>query len=767
MSELIKVKINEQEFEVEKGARLIDVCRENAFNIPSFCYYQDLALQASCRMCLVRIEKMPKLQTSCTITCTDGMSVTTQSAEIEKAQRAMGEFLLANHPLDCPVCDRGGECELQEMIFDWGDVEERFVEPKNAQPEKFLSPIVANDPQRCILCKRCTRVCDEWMGEDAIEAGNRGVNTVIGTYGGWLGCSQCGNCIEVCPTGTLLDATFRHETRPWELDQTISTDVYSSDGMQLSIGSRGGFVHRIVARDRYVDGLNGEFLDVKARFAHGFINHEDRIKTPLIRYKKGGKLIPATWDEAIHFVANKFKESGNSVGVIASPRLTNESIFALKRFATQVIKSDNYAVSDAYDLAPFFDNLSVPLATHKEIRHAKTILLIGGEPEEEQTFTAKQMRQAVRNGGAKLIIVHHTPIRLTQQAAQFIHINEDSLDAFALAFADKANANILDKMGAAKSEIDELLKTIGESEGDFVIMFGRDLSPEAQAVLSNAAGNFASDARRVLLHPLPLYNNSVGANDIMAGKKPLADVLKNSKALLIGGSLSEENTPVLANKDFVVVQEMFETSTTEFADVVLPAASFAEVDGTFTNNSGFVQRVRQAIEPLHQSKADWMITSMIASEMGVDFGYNLSASAAFKAVADAVPAYAGLRYPTLKDESKPAQAKYTIVEKMNLTNETDALQQRIEAMPDVAKINTVTPRVGHKLHRITTMTGKTAQFHLLANGNPKPDNLLVSPLVQFNLDGTPRLDAKAQVAGVGVADKIEDKENVAHKTVLK
>src|SRR3712207_6385942 len=141
-------------------------------------------------MCLVRIEKMPKLQTSCTITCTDGMIVTTQSEEIEKAQRAMAEFLLANHPLDCPVCDRGGECELQEMVFDWGDLEERFVERKNAQPEKFLSPIVANDPQRCIVCKRCTRVCDEWMGEEAIEAGNRGVNTVIGTYGGWLGRSE-------------------------------------------------------------------------------------------------------------------------------------------------------------------------------------------------------------------------------------------------------------------------------------------------------------------------------------------------------------------------------------------------------------------------------------------------------------------------------------------------------------------------------------------------------------------------------------------------
>ena len=241
-TELIKVTINEQEYEVEKGARLIEVCRDKGYGIPSFCYYSDLAVQASCRMCLVRIEKMPKLQTSCTINCTDGMIVTTKSEEIEKAQRSMGEFLLANHPLDCPVCDRGGECELQETIFDWGDVEERFSEKKNAQPEKYLSPIVANDPQRCILCKRCTRVCDEWMGEDAIEAGNRGVNTVIGTYGGWLNCSQCGNCIEVCPTGTLLDGVYRHETRPWELEQTVTTDVYGSDGMQLSIGSRGGLM---------------------------------------------------------------------------------------------------------------------------------------------------------------------------------------------------------------------------------------------------------------------------------------------------------------------------------------------------------------------------------------------------------------------------------------------------------------------------------------------------------------------------------------------
>ncbi len=740
-TELVKVTINGVEHEVEKGAPLIDMCKEKGVDIPSFCYYSDLELQASCRMCLVRVEKMPKLQTSCTMTCTDGLSVTTHSEEIEKAQRAMSEFLLANHPLDCPVCDRGGECELQEMVFDWGGLDQRFTEKKNAYPEKYLSPIVANDQQRCILCKRCTRVCSEWMGEDAIEAGNRGVDTVIGTYGGWLNCSQCGNCIEVCPTGTLLDAVYRHETRPWELEQITSTDTYSSDGMQLSIGSRGGEVHRIVARDRYVNGLNGEFLDIKARFGHGFINHKDRIKTPLIRYVKGGKLIPASWDAAIAFAAEKLREAGDSVGVVASSRLTNESVFSLKRFATEVLNSGNYAVSDSYDLSPVFDNLSVPLCTHREIRHAGTILLIGGEPEEEQTFTAKQMRQAIKNGGAKLIIVNDTPIRLTAQATQFLHINKGSYDAFVSTFV--GNGRSVDKLGIEQSEFDALKQTIEETAGDFIIMFGGDISPAAQALLANSAADFAAENRRALLHPLPLYNNSVGANDMMSGKKPLADVLKNSRALYIGGSLSEENAALLSGKDFIVVQEMFETATAAYADVILPAASFAEVDGTYTNNSGFVQRVRQAIAPAHQSKADWVATSTLAKEMGVDFGYQMSASAAFKALADAVPAYEGLRYPHLKDESRPVQVKHAVSGKKDLAGEIKTLNDNVAALPDEAEKNMETPKVGHKLFRITTMTGKTEQFHLLANGNPKPEDRLVSPLYSFNLDGTPREEERS------------------------
>ncbi len=756
-TEQIKVTINEQEFEVDKGARLIDVCREKGFGIPSFCYYQDLAIQASCRMCLVRIEKMPKLQTSCTIICTDGMVVTTQSEEVEKAQRAMGEFLLANHPLDCPVCDRGGECVLQEVIFDWGDVEERFTEKKNAQPEKYLSPIVANDPQRCILCKRCTRVCDEWMGEDAIEAGNRGVNSVIGTYGGWLNCSQCGNCIEVCPTGTLLDGVYRHETRPWELDQTVTTDVYSSDGMQLSIGSRGGLVHRIVARDRYVNGLNGEFLDVKARFAHEFINHPDRIKTPMIRYSKGGKLIPATWDAALEYTAKKLKEYGSATGVVASPRLTNESLYALKRFAADVVGTTNYAVSDRRSMASFFANLSAPLATHKDIRYAATIVLIGGEPEEEQTYTAKQIRQAVRNSGANLIVINETPIRLSGRATQFIHVNTGSIDAFALAFSGALDNQVAGKLGIQSSEFETALKTIGETEGDVIIMVGNDLSPDAQAVIASSAASFGSEGRRVLLHPLPLYNNSVGAIDILPEAKGVEEAVNSSKAVLVAGSLHDPS--VLAGKEFVVVQELFQTETTDYADVIFPAASFAEVDGTFTNNAGNVQRVRRAIEPVHQSKPDWMITSLIAREMGTDFGFESSASIVFRKLCESVTAYAGLRYPMLKDESRPVQANYEISADRNVAREADELRKTVEGLPDGAVKNLETPRIGHKLHRLTTMTSKTNQFHLLANGNPKPANLLVSPLDQYTLDGQPIGDEIAEAAAVGVADRIAPGNN--------
>ncbi len=760
--ELIKVTINNQDFQVAKGARLIDVCRDEGFSIPSFCYYADLALQASCRMCLVRIEKMPKLQTSCTITCTDGMVVTTQSEEIEKAQRAMVEFLLANHPLDCPVCDRGGECELQEMAFDWGGLEERFQEPKNAFPEKYLSPMVANDQQRCILCKRCTRVCDEWMGEDAIEAGGRGANTVIGTYGGWLNCSQCGNCIEVCPTGTLLDATYRHQSRPWELAQTVSTCSFCSDGCQMSLGSRSGVLMRVVARDRYVNGHNGEFLCIKGRFGHPFVNHEERLRTPLIRYKKGGKLIPATWDEAIRFTAERLLQvdeahGPESIGVAGSPRLTNESNYALLKFAREVVGTDKYTATDAFSLKPFFQNLGGPLATHRDIRHAKTILLIGGEPEELQPLTGRQIRQAVRNGGAKLIIVNSVSIRLKEQAAQFIHIRPGAEDAAVLSLAGNSNDELAArKMGIEARELEAMRRTLNETAGDVVIMFGAELSEAAQAVLAQSPYALGSEGRRVLLHPLPIYNNSFGVHDLglMDGALSASGMLQAAgdslRALYIAGSFLPEHfsgqQDALSKLDFLVVQEMFETETTRFADVVLPAASFAEVDGTFTNNDGLVQRVRQSIPPVHQSKPDWVITTLLAKALGVDFEFQMSATVVFKELSETVAAYNGMRYPLLKDESNPVQAKYATRPERDISKELEGVRLGVESLSETAEKLTETPPVGHELFKTGTLTGKVPQFHLLEAGNPEPQSVFVSPLYQITVDAKLRRE-EAVAAG--------------------
>jgi NADH-quinone oxidoreductase subunit G len=753
-TELIKITINGKDFEVPKAARLIDVCRDKGFDIPSFCYYADLALQASCRMCLVRIEKMPKLQTSCTITCTDGMIVTTQSEEIEKAQRGMTEFLLANHPLDCPVCDRGGECELQEMTFDWGGLEERFTEKKNYYAERYLSPMVANDPQRCILCKRCTRVCDEWMGEEAIEAGGRGAHTVIGTYLGWLDCSQCGNCIEVCPTGTLLDATYRHQTRPWELAQTITTCNFCSDGCQMSLGSRGGEVMRAVARDRYVNGINGEFLCVKGRFGHPFINHEARIRTPMIRYKKGGKLIPATWDEAIRHVAERLdaiadQHGRNAIGVVGSPRMTNESLYVLRKFATELVGTDNYTTTDPFSLKNFFKNLGAPLATHRDIRHTKTILLIGGDPGELQPFTGKQIRQAVRNGGAKLVLVNSVPIRLREQAEVFLHVRPGTEDAIVLALAASGNdALAAQKAGLETSAIDAARQVLANSDGDVVLMFGHEISAEAQAIISSLPGILAVEGRRVLFHPLPFYNNSIGAQnmgmmDAEITPSQLLDEAGNSiRALyMAGGFLPQQlegREDSLSKLDFLVVQELFENATTAAADVVLPAASYAEQDGTFTNNDGLVQRVRQSIPPVDQSKADWVITAQLAKELGMDFGYEMAAGAVFRDIAEHISGYTGMRYPLLKDESNPIQAKL-YGGGFSDSGNTAALRSRVEALPDTGEKIMTTPDVGVELFKIGGLTDKVAQFHLLASGNPRPETTAVSPLYQIGRSANFRL----------------------------
>jgi NADH-quinone oxidoreductase subunit G len=516
---------------------------------------------------------------------------------------------------------------------------------------------------------------------------------------------------------------------------------------------------RSVARDRYVNGINGEFLCIKGRFAHPFVNHEERLRTPLIRYKKGGRLVPATWDEAIRHTAARLQEvrsahGGASIGVVGSPRLTNEANYALLKFAREVVGTENYTATEAFSLVPFFENLGAPLATHKDIRHAKTILLIGGEPEELQPLTGRQVRQAVRNGGAKLIIFNSAEIRLKQQAAQFIHIRPGADDAAVLAVAGEGQGELAArKLGVEASVIEGVRQLLNDAVGDVVVMFGGELSAEAQGVLAQLPSAFGEkEGRRFLFHPLPFFNNSLGVHDLglMGGAMNPLEILdaagESLRAMYIAGSflpahLEGQRADALAKLDFLVVQELFPTETTEYADVVLPAASFAEVDGTYTNNDGFVQRVRQSIPPVHQSKADWVITAMIASAMGTDFGFQMSSSAVFLEMAKQVPAFEGMRYPLLKDESKPLQARHALAAGGNLREQLEELSRLVEDMEETGERVAGTPPVGHELFRIGTLTGKVPQFHLLAAGNPEPESVLISPLYQITVDASLRREA--------------------------
>src|SRR5438309_1503631 len=332
------------------GTLLIDACKAAGIEIPAFCYYPGLSLQAACRMCVVRIEKMPKLQTACTTPVAEGMVIQTETPEIAQARKATLQLLLGNHPLDCPVCDAGGECELQDMTFKYGAAESRYMEGKLHKEEQQWSPVVFFDRPRCILCYRCVRVCGEGMDVAALGVQLRGSSSVIApnegdhldceecgmcidicpvgalTYviapneGDHLDCEECGMCIDICPVGALTSGAYRYKTRPWEMKHVGTICTHCGDGCKTTLGVRrhesGMQIVRGDNRDK--SGINGDFLCIKGRYAFDFVDHPARITEPLVR--KDGRLQPATWEEAFELIGKRFSEirdkDGQSIGVV-------------------------------------------------------------------------------------------------------------------------------------------------------------------------------------------------------------------------------------------------------------------------------------------------------------------------------------------------------------------------------------------------------------------------------------------------------------------
>ena len=305
----VTLTVDGKKLTVPAGTLLIEACKSTGIEVPSFCYYPGLSLQGACRMCLVEVEKMPKLQTACTTPVAEGMVVTTESDKIKQARKSMLELLLANHPLDCPVCDAGGECELQDMTFKYGAAESKFMDMKNHRDEQQWSPVVYFDRPRCILCYRCVRVCGEGMDVWALGVQNRGTGSIIApNKEDHLECEECGMCIDICPVGALTSGAYRYKTRPWEMKHVGTVCTHCGDGCKTTLGVRRADTGMEIVRgdNRDKSGINGDFLCVKGRYAFDFANSGDRIQQPLIKHE--GKFVPATWEQALERIASRFKE---------------------------------------------------------------------------------------------------------------------------------------------------------------------------------------------------------------------------------------------------------------------------------------------------------------------------------------------------------------------------------------------------------------------------------------------------------------------------
>jgi NADH-quinone oxidoreductase subunit G len=670
--------VDGQKLTAPAGTLLIEACKTAGIEIPAFCYYPGLSLQAACRMCVVRIEKVPKLATACTTTVAEGMVVQTETPEIAQARKATLQLLLGNHPLDCPVCDAGGECELQDMTFKYGAADSFYTEPKNHREEQKWSPVVYFDRPRCILCYRCVRMCGEGMDVFALGIQNRGSSSVIAPNVPAqlspedlpnLDCEQCGMCIDACPVGALTSGTYRYKTRPWEMNHVATVCTHCGDGCKTTLGVRsvndGSEIVRGDNRDK--SGMNGDFLCNKGRYAFDFANSIERLTSPLVR-QPNGTLKPVSWEEALTFAGTKLRElrdtrGANSIGVIGSNRTTNEENYLLQKFARTVIGTNNIDHHRTADYVTLATSLQGTLtsagkprfASQHCVKTAPALLFVGGDPTNQAPLTAWNARTNVRLNNARVYIANHEEIKLRRQAKAFLQVSQFGYGSLAqyLGGDDKAadgtstiaQADEMSSFRAAVKAEDPLVVLVGnEVRGGELANLIKALPHAKFGLMADYVNSRGASDMGVLPDVLPGYQSLKGstlATEYGVADAPGLDLLAmfdaatagNLSALYVVGANPVKRfgiDPAALKSTFLIVQDMFLTETAQLADVVFPAANLYEKAGSVTNSYGDLQLVSKAADKAG-TRSDFELIVRLADKFGheikqlVPFGKGLRA----------------------------------------------------------------------------------------------------------------------------------------------
>jgi NADH-quinone oxidoreductase subunit G len=595
---MLKLKVNEIEVEVEEGLTVLQACEKAGVEIPRFCYHEKLSIAGNCRMCLVEMEKSPKPIASCAMPAADGMVIKTNTPKIEKSRKGVMEFLLANHPLDCPVCDQGGECDLQDQSMFYGIDKSRFKENKRSVPDKNMGPLIKTQMTRCIHCTRCIRFATEIAGVPELGAIGRGEDMQITTYlEQSIQSELSGNVIDLCPVGALTSKPYVFEARPWELKKTESIDVMDAVGSNIRVDTYGWEVKRILPLIN--EDINEEWISDKTRYACDGLSNQ-RLDTPYIKYN--AKFEKATWDEVFKIIKSKIKNtSKDKIAGFVGDLANMESSYIFKEFFDRTLDTNNYdcRTSNYYTNINQRENYLFNSKING-IEDSDLIFLIGTNPRFEATILNARIRKSYVNNLTKILSLSDVG-DLTYPYKTLDGKTKTLVDIF-----------------EGKSEI---TKDILNAKKPLIILGESFFKLQSTDFLFNLIKNFLTNNKKIdeswnSLNKISTDASTVGSLDLKIINEK-GNIFENLKAnnFEIIYLLGQDNLNFDKKNEFIIYQGSHGDKGAEIADIILPGAAYTEQNGYFTNLEGKIQKAFKASYPPGEAKEDWQIINELAEFM--------------------------------------------------------------------------------------------------------------------------------------------------------